>query len=59
MTSIFDQARDIINGAVAHPDPEGAMKALERRASPEEKAMFPSLWEALVVQLNAGSAGQE
>jgi hypothetical protein len=49
---ILDRARDIINNAASHPDPEGALEALEKSAGPEDRAMFPSLWEALVLKMN-------
>lgn len=49
---ILEQARAIINSAATHPDPEGAMMRLQRKARPEERAMFPALWEALVLKMN-------
>ncbi|QYK42858.1 MAG: hypothetical protein KF887_07080 [Paracoccaceae bacterium] len=52
MTDIFDRARQLIDAAATHPDPEAAMRALEREASVEDRAMFPALWEALVLKLN-------
>lgn len=55
MSDIFDEARAIINAAQTHPDPEGAMEALEKRASRDEKPMFASLWSALTRKLNEGA----
>lgn len=52
MNDILEEARAIINNAATHPDPERAMMRLQRKASPEERAMFPSLWEALVLKMN-------
>jgi hypothetical protein len=49
---ILDQATDLINSAATHPDPEKAMLRLQRKASPEERLMFPGLWEALILKLN-------
>lgn len=56
MTDILERARAIINEAATHPDPEGAMQALEREAKGEDKVMFPALWEALVLKLNEAPA---
>lgn len=53
MTDILDRARALIDGAANHPDPEGAMEALEAEAGPEDRAMFLMLWEGLALALNA------
>ena len=52
MTDVFEQARALIEAAPNHPDPEGAMEALEYNASADDKAMFPALWEALILKMN-------
>ena len=52
MSAILDRATALINGAKDHPDPEGAMEALEAEAGPEDRHMFPMLWEGLVLELN-------
>lgn len=52
MSAILDRAAALINGAKNHPDPEGAMEALEAEAGPEDRHMFPMLWEGLVLALN-------
>ncbi len=52
MSAILDRAAALINGAKDHPDPEGAMEALEAEAGPEDRHMFPMLWEGLVLVMN-------
>lgn len=56
MTDILDEARKLIDEAATHPDPERAMMRLQRKASAEERAMFPALWEALVLKMNESAA---
>jgi hypothetical protein len=52
VTNTFDAARDIINSALGHPDPEGALERLEAEAPEDEKFMFVMLWEGLALALN-------
>ncbi|MCU0898960.1 MAG: hypothetical protein MUC82_00530 [Cypionkella sp.] len=52
MTDLFDRARTLINEAASHPDPEAAMEALEAEAIPQDRHMFPLLWEGLTLALN-------
>jgi len=52
VSDILDRATAIINSAATHPDPEGAMEALEAEAEGEDLVMFTGLWEALALKLN-------
>lgn len=52
MSDVFERARDLIRDAANHPDPEAAMAALEAEANPEDRHMFPLLWEGLALMLN-------
>lgn len=53
MRDILDQARAIINAPQDYADPEAALAALEQTAPPEERFMFPMLWEGLAAALEA------
>jgi hypothetical protein len=55
MTDILDQARAIINAPQNYEDPEAALAALEKAAAPEDRFMFPMLWEGLATALEAHS----
>ena len=52
MTNTFDAANEIINSALDHPDPEGAMERLDAEAPEGENFMFVMLWEGLALVLN-------
>ena len=52
MSDIIDRAEAIINAAMTHPDPEGAMEALEAEAKGIDRYKFAGLWEALILALN-------
>lgn len=54
MSDVFDRARALITQATSHPDPEAAMEALEAEAAPDDRQMFPLLWEGLTLALNGG-----
>lgn len=53
MDDILDRAMHLIRTARSHPDPERAMRALERQARPEDRHCFAMLWEGLALVLNA------
>lgn len=40
MSDTFERARDLMSKAKTHPDPEGAMRAIERQALPKEPHIF-------------------
>jgi hypothetical protein len=52
VTDTFEAARAIIDSALDHPDPEGAMERLEAEAPEDERFMFVMLWEGLALALN-------
>ena len=52
MTDTFEAARAIVDSALDHPDPEGALERLEAEAPLDEKFMFPAFWEALALTMN-------
>lgn len=56
MTSILERARAIINERPSHPNAERDLERLEVEASPEEKMMFPALYEALALAANEAPA---
>lgn len=56
VTDTFEAARAIVNSALDHPDPEGALERLESEAPPEDKLMFPAFWEALALTMNDSPA---
>lgn len=47
MTNIIGRAREIIRSAATHPDPVGAMRALEAETPPGQRHYFTMLWEGL------------
>lgn len=52
MEDVVERAMALIREAATHPDPEGAMRALERQAAPEDRPRFALLWEGLALVLN-------
>lgn len=47
MTDVITQAQDLIRRVADVADPEAEMRALQRQASPEDRKLFPMLWEGL------------
>jgi hypothetical protein len=52
VSDLFERACALIREAASHPDPEGALAALEAEAGADDRPMFPMLWEGLVLALN-------
>ena len=52
MEDVVERAMALIREAATHPDPEAAMRALERHAAPEDRHCFAMLWEGLALALD-------